>query len=111
MKALVLIGVLLIPSLAWADGWVIWIEMTLSEKEHAPATTWSIMGTKETEQTCQATLDEYVARWKQLRERGGEVTVKDYTITVRRASPPEASEMYRYSCLPAGSDPRSRYEK
>ncbi len=44
MKALVLIGVLLIPSLAWADEWVIWIEMTLSEKEHAPATTWSIMG-------------------------------------------------------------------
>ncbi|HWU40486.1 MAG TPA: hypothetical protein VN203_22790, partial [Candidatus Acidoferrum sp.] len=88
-----------------------WIELTLSEKDHAPATTWSILGVKETEQACRATVDEYMARWKQLREQGAEVTAKGKTVTLRRASPPDASEMYRYSCLPAGSDPRDASEK
>jgi len=108
MKTLVLIGVLLIRGVAWADGWVIWLELTLSEKEHVPATTWSIMGAKETEHACQASLDESMVQWKKLREQGAEVTVNGYTVTVRRSSPPEAIEMYRYSCLPAGTDPRPR---
>ncbi len=103
-----LIGVLLIPGVAWADGWVIWLELTLSEKEHVPATTWSIMGARETEQVCQASLDESMARWKKLDERGAEVTVEGYTVTVKRSMPPGAMEMYRYSCLPAGTDPRPR---
>ena len=111
MKALVLVGVLSVASLAWADGWVIWVEMAISDKEREPATTWGILGTKETEQACRATLDERVAWWKKAREGGEEVTVKGYTVTVRRASPPGVSEMYRYSCLPAGSDPRDRDEK
>ena len=111
MKTLVLLGMLLIPGLAWADGWVVWIELTLSEKDHAPAMTWSILGVKETEQACQAVVNQYVAQWKKPPERGDEVTVQGYTVTVRRASPPGASEMYRYSCLPAGSDPRDASEK
>ncbi|HXZ43670.1 MAG TPA: hypothetical protein VEH53_02495 [archaeon] len=53
---------------------------------------WSIMGAKETEQACRATLDEYVADWKKGSERGAEVTVQGYTVTVRRASPPDARE-------------------
>ena len=111
MKTLMLLGMLLIPSLAWAGGWLVWVELTLSEKDHAPATTWGILGVKETEQTCQAAVNEYVAHWEKPLERGDEVTVKGYTVTVRRASPPGASEMYRYSCLPAGSDPRDAREK
>ena len=87
MKTLMLLGMLLIPGLAWAGGWLVWVELTLSEKDHAPATTWSILAVKETEQACQAEVNQYVAQWKKPPERDDEVTVQGYTVTVRRASP------------------------
>ena len=111
MRTLLLVGMLLLPRLAWADGWLIWIELTLAEKDHPPATSWSILGTKGTEQACHVTVEEYLAQWKKPGRQGDEVSVQGSTVTVRRSSPAGASERYTYSCLSAGTDPRPREEK